>query len=866
MKTFYLIDGHAQIFRAYYAPFRPLTSPTGEPTKAVFVFTQMILNILREKRPDYLAVTLDFGDDTTLRKEFYPEYKANRDESPEDLSPQIRRIEEILHAMNIPVYSERGYEADDLIATTASRLSDEDLELFIVSKDKDLHQVLTDKIKLWDPQTDRSLDASTLLEEKGYAPDQAVEIQTLTGDSTDNVPGVPGIGPKKALQLIQKYGTANDVYEHAHELTPKMRQNVLDSKNVIELSRKLVTLDQNVDFPFELEHCAAKRIQTDGLPPIFEELGFRRLLDLVDAPTEGGGGRRGETSGGKDREDASPPRSRSVEGDYSTVDTPEKLEEFLTLLRDQPRFAIDTETTSVHPVDCELIGLSFSWKEGTGWYLPLRSNTGPTLDVESTLDALRPMLEDPAIEKFGQNIKYDWVVLRVAGVRLRGIAFDSMVASYLACPERRGHSMDALAGDLLGLDPVPISELIGTGKKQISMLDADAEKLAHYASEDADVTWRLREALAPRLEESALESLFHEVELPLVEVLGSMEYYGVRIDSDRLRAFGATLASRLDDLRAAIHAAAGREFNVDSPKQLAEILFDEIGLRVVKKTKTSRSTDASVLETLRDETEHPVPSLVLEYRELNKLKNTYVDVLPAMVSPRTGRLHASFNQTVAATGRLSSSDPNLQNIPIRTELGREIRRAFVPQSPDRVLIAADYSQIELRVLAHLSQDENLLEAFRSDQDIHAAVAAQIFGVGVDDVTSEQRARAKAVNFGIVYGQGAFGLSRSLKISRADAASFIDDYKAKYPGIVAFMDQCVAAAESEGLVTTMLGRHRLIPGNRLAQSRAAVARRAARDQYGRSRKRGGHDQSGHGPPVPPHRERAAGSSHAHPGAR
>ncbi len=803
MKIFYLIDGHAQIFRAYYAPFGQLNAPSGEPTKATHSFTQMILNLLRDEKPDYLAVALDHGDESTERKKRYPEYKANRERAPEDFGPQVDRIVEILGAFGVPMFEIPGQEADDIIATIATRLADEDVELRIVSRDKDLHQVLSDKVKLWDPMRIELIDARFLKEKYGYTPEMAVEIQTLSGDSTDNVRGIPGVGPKKALGLIEKYGDVAGVLEHVDELTPKMRENFQKYRDILDETRYLVTLNRDVDLDFDLEACDTSRLQRERLLPIFEELGFRRLMESIGAAASEGNGDEGAAA------EAMAEAREAARGTFHHIDTAERFGVFLKQLREQNCFAVDSETTSLFPVDCDLIGLSFSWKEGEGWYLPLRSNTGSTLDLEPTLNALKPILEDPKIEKFGQNIKYDLVVLRSAGIELKGVAFDTMVASYLLNPERRGHGMDDLARDLLGYETIHIKDLIGTGKKQISMLDVDLEKLSDYAAEDADVTWRLYEFLAAKMRDSSVETLFRDVEMPLVEVLAEMELNGVAVDVDLMRSASERLGERIDSLSAKIHEAVGHEFSIDSPKQLAEVLFDEIGLRVIKKTKTSRSTDAGVLQTLAIETEHPLPRLVLEYRELTKLQRTYLLPLPGYVSPRTGRLHASFHQAVAATGRLSSSDPNLQNIPVRTEQGREIRRGFVA-GEGRALLTADYSQIELRILAHLSKDPGLVQAFQNDQDIHAFVAAAIAGVPIDEVTREQRSRAKAVNFGIIYGQGAFGLAQTLGISRNEASRFIVAYKKRYQGIVDFMETCIQQAEEKGWVSTMLGRQRPIP--------------------------------------------------------
>jgi len=806
VKTFYLVDGHAQIFRAYYAPFASvLSAPSGEPTKATYIFSQMVYGILRDQSPDYFAVALDHGDETTERRQFYPEYKANRDAAPEDLHPQCDRIEEILAVMDVPTFKIAGQEADDIIATIARLCVDDDIELRIVSKDKDLYQILTDKVKLWDPSKDVLFDPAALEEKMGFTPEQSIDIQTLTGDSTDNVPGVPGIGPKKAAALIQKYGSVEEIVKHVDELTPKMRENVSNHGDTFDLTRRLVTLNQEVEVDFDLEKCARGNIAFEKARPIFEELGFKRLLEQLDQ--EGG-----TSSGSMSTGEIAPPRPKKekVPTTYRLVRDEATLEEFLGELRAQKRFAVDTETTSLRPVDCDLVGLSFSWKAHEGWYVAIRSSTAETLDPEATLEKLRPILEDPSIEKIGQNIKYDQVALKSAGIELAGVSFDTMVASFLLDPGRRSHGMDALAQEVLGHETISITELIGKGKKQKSMLDVDLEQLGEYACEDADITWQLYEAFEERMSKDDVQKLFLEVEMPLVDVLANMEATGVTLDTEILETTKTRLSERIDELTKQIHETAGRAFTIDSPKQLAEILFDEQGLRVVKKTKTGRSTDASVLQTLAAETAHPLPNFVLEYRELTKLLGTYVGPLPQLISPRTGRVHASFNQTVAATGRLSSSDPNLQNIPVRTEQGREIRKAFVPSGDGRVLITADYSQIELRILAHLSKDPALIEAFETDQDIHAFVAAQIQDIEPSEVSKEDRSRAKAVNFGIIYGQGAFGLARNLGISRTEASDFIRDYKERYPGIPRFMDECVQEAEETGHVTTMLGRRRPIP--------------------------------------------------------
>jgi DNA polymerase-1 len=816
-KTLYLIDGHSQIFRAYYAPFYLRLSPSGEPIKATFIFTQMVLAILRDRKPDYLAMALDVSDSTTQRAAVYSDYKANREKTPEDLPPQVARIEQIVEILGIPIYQLAGFEADDVIATIAARAASRDLEVRIVSRDKDLYQLITGHVKLWDPVKDELIDAEALEKSLGFRPEEAIEIQTLMGDNVDNIPGIPGVGLKTAVQLIKKYGSAEAVVAHASELTPKLRENVRAFSGSLDVTRKLVTLDREAPVEFDLEASRVKPVPLQKLRPIFEELGFRRLLEQLDSREAEEQAKKLPLALPKDegaslvqdelRFDGRGDLTSTEPGHYTLVDTGPAFDDFLAALSRQPMFALDTEATTLRPVDGDLVGLSFSWKAGEGYYLPVRSRQGNTLDVERTLGRLKPILEDPAIKKYGQNIKFDREVLRAAGIDLQGIAFDSMVASYLLRPEERGHDLSTLAAELIGHRKITIGDLVGKGKSQISLLDVDTRRVADYSGEDADMTWRLWKHLAPEIDASPMKSLYYEVELPLVEVLADMELEGIRIDRELLKSISRTLRHEIDELKGQIYKAAGREFTIDSPKQLAEVLFDEQKLRSVRKTKTSRSTDAEVLETLMVETAHPLPRLMLDYRELTKLCGTYVDPLPELISGRTGRLHASFHQAVAATGRLSSSDPNIQNIPIRSQQGREIRKAFVPRDREHVLITADYSQIELRILAHLSNDEALMEAFREDRDIHAFVAAQVAGVPIGEVTKEQRSKAKAINFGIIYGQGAFGLARSLGIPQRDAAAFIAAYKKRYPGIVRFMGECVRQAETTGRVSTILGRQR-----------------------------------------------------------
>lgn len=837
-QTCYLIDGHSQIYRAYYAPFGNLSSPTGEPTRATHVFFQLLLNMIRDRKPDYVVMVLD-GDESKLeRKKIYPEYKAHREPPPEDLPVQERRIIAILNAIGMPIIQREGCEADDVIATLARRLAHQGLHVFLVSRDKDLDQVLSDHISLYDPLKDEVVTPDRLFETKGWRPEQAVDAQTLIGDSVDNVPGVPGIGPKTAAKLIQKYGSAAGVVAHAHELSPKQRENVLAFAPLMERTRQLVTLNPEIPLDFDLSAAAVGRLRWSAARPIFEELGFKRLPEqlpkdgdeaaaapaaLAGAPPPAA--ETGDQAGAGVELDFPPaapaapvaPRFAALaarlrepdRGDWRLVNTPEAFEALVADLERQHEFALDTETTGVDPTRADLVGISLSWEVGRGWYIPVRTMYGDALPLEHVRARLAPLLADPRTRKVGHNIKYDLIVLRNAGMPVAGPIFDTMIAAFVLDPARMSYGMDSLVAGLLGHTMIPITDLIGKGRDQLRMDQVPVAHVAEYAAEDADYTWRMKELFEPQLGPSGVEELFLETEMPLVSVLTEMEFNGVRIDVDYLRSLSHEMAARAEQLQSQVYALVGAEFNLDSPKQLAELLFDRLGFRVIRHTRTARSTDAETLETLAAETQHPALKLILEYRELQKLRGTYVDALPAAINPRTGRVHTSYHQTGAITGRLSSSEPNLQNIPIRTELGRQIRRAFVPRTPDELLVVADYSQVELRILAHYSQDEQLLRAFQEDQDIHAFVAAQVHGVPQSAVTREMRGRAKAVNFGIIYGQTAFGLARTTGMSRTEAQQFIDNYFRRYPRVKEFISECIETARRDGAVRTILNRRRPI---------------------------------------------------------
>jgi DNA polymerase-1 len=837
-KTVWVIDGHSLIHQVFHA-LPEMTSPRGEPVGAVFGFTRDLIYLLEEKKPDYLFCAFDMPG-KTFRHEMYDQYKIHRPEMDMDLVPQIASIRRVLEVLGIPALGVEGYEADDILATVA-RVADElGGECFLVTSDKDCRQLITDRVKVYSIRKNQVIDRAALKEEWGIAPEQVVDFQALVGDSVDNVPGVPLIGPKYARQLLEQYGTLEAVLDHAREVPgAKRKENLINHRQQALLSRALVRLRADVPVPIPWS-VRAGGINRSAALTLFREFGFRTLSHKVDALAGTLALAEGtDSTGHPERSEGSPADQELSSGSfavlrmattgpitkaertmyprptYHLVDTPDAFDAFLAELKKQELISLDTETTHFLPRWAELVGLAFSWNESEAWYLPVRSPAGQRhLDLQATLEALRGVLEDPAIKKIGQNLKYDIIVLRAAGVNLAGTEFDTMLASYLLEAGRRNHNLDDLAWDYLGHTTIKISDLIGSGKKQKRMDEVPVVQVADYAGEDALLPVRLRPILAKKLEENELAGLFTKVELPLIDVLVEMEYTGVKIDVVRLARLSEKYSQRLGALEREIHSLAGRRFNIASPKQLQAVLFDQLRLPVLKRTaKTGPSTDADVLDELARMNVHPLPAKLLEYRQYSKLKSTYVDALPALVHPATGRVHASFNQVVAATGRLSSSDPNLQNIPVRTEIGREIRSAFVPGEEGWTLLAADYSQIELRILAHFCGDERLCEAFARDEDIHARVASQVNNVLLEQVTPEMRRQAKAVNFGVIYGQSAFGLARALGIPQEAAARFINEYFAGYPGIEEFLEQVLAECARTGYVKTILGRRRAIQGVR-----------------------------------------------------
>lgn len=798
-KTLYLIDGHAQIYRAFYA-VEGLAAPDGRPSGAIFQFTRMLIHLIRDQKPDYLAAVFD-SPGKTFRHEMFKEYKAHRKPTPPELTQQIAPIQEIVRHYRIPVFAREGFEADDIIGSLAKRAQDTGVEVVIVSGDKDLGQILGPHVRLYDPKKNHFTTAEEFTQENGFPPEKLPDLMGLWGDAADNIPGIEGIGQKIGRELICKYGTLEDLLDRAGEIKGKRGEALLKGRDIALLSKKLATIDTEMAVDLDFERL---RLQTPDIPAlreIFEDYGFRNLLKEIEHDTP------------------APHRER----DYQIIDTPEKFDAFMKALKDVAHFAVDTETTSEDPMLAELVGISISWGAHSAFYLPFKGPEGEaTLNIKE-LEWLRPVLEDGSVTKVGQNAKYDAIVLGRAGIKLNGVVFDTMIASSLTATHLRGNDLDTLAQRYLGMTKIPTKEIIGSGQKQITMAQAPVQKVGEYACEDADATFQLEGALRQKMGDDELR-LMQEIELPLSRVLQRMQETGIRLDAQILGRQSLELEKLLDLLTAQIYQLAGREFNIASPQQLQEIFFRDMGLPVIRKTKTGASTDEGVLTELAA-MGHELPQRVLEYRQYAKLKNTYIDALPRMLHPKTGRIHTTFSQTTTATGRLSSSNPNLQNIPVRTEKGRAIRAAFIPEAGWR-LLAADYSQVELRMLAHFSGDPVLCRAFAEGRDIHKVAAANIHGVLEEEVTPEQRYAAKAVNFGIIYGQTAHGLSQTTDMNRNEAQLFIDTYFEEFPRVKDFIQETIERAHELGGMRTMLGRWREIP--ELKSSKKQLQERAERE--------------------------------------
>jgi len=799
-----LIDGHALVYRAYFALPSTMATAKGELTNAVFGFASMLLNVLRDEEPDYLAVTFDLG--RTFRHDDYAEYKANRAEMPDDLRVQFGRIYELLAAMDIPTYSAEGYEADDVLAALAQQAEAEGVDTLIVTGDTDTFQLIGPHVRVLTPRRSfgdtMTYDEDGVRERYGLEPRQLIDYKALVGDTSDNVPGVRGVGAKTATKLLQAYGSVEAIYDHLEEVSsPRFRSALEKGRDEAFLSKHLVTIVTDLPVSLDLEACQVEQINREQIVDLFRELEFRALLDRVTPAARPGSPAQLSLFG-----EQAPAPTREV-GDYQIVDSVAALEAMAAELGQGEAVVVDVESTSTDPMAAKLVGLAITAQEGKGYYVVVGHRDAANLQLEKVGRVLAPLLQDPAIPKYAHNANYDLTVLAEHGLDVTPVACDTMIAEWLLNPGSRNLGLKNLAWNRLGIEMTPISQLIGSGKKQITMDRVAVEKAAPYACADVDMTLRLASQLLPELQEKELWPLYSEVEMPLVPVIVDMQRAGVKLDVETLTRMSRQLGERLGELQTEIEAYVGRAININSTQQLSVVLFDEMDLALpwMRRGKSGHySTAADVLEKIRDK--HPVVELILEHRQLSKLKGTYVDALPALVNPRTGRVHTSYNQTGSVTGRFSSSNPNLQNIPIRTEQGREIRRAFVAEE-GWLLLAADYSQVELRVLAHISGDPTMLDAFARGEDIHASTAAAIYDVPLDEVTSDQRRVAKMTNFAISYGVTGFGLAERTGLDPKDAEAFIQTYFETYPRVKEYIDRTHEQARDQGYVETLLGRRR-----------------------------------------------------------
>ena len=784
-KKLVLVDGSSYLYRAYHA-MPDLTTSSGETTGAIYGVINMLRRQLKEHPSDYLVVVFD-APGKTFRDDIYPDYKSNRPPMPDDLRAQIAPTHDVIQAMGIPLLSVSAVEADDVIGTLSTTASAMSIDTDIMSGDKDLAQLVGKRVRLIDSMKGETYDTAGIKSRFGVAPEQIVDYLTLVGDAVDNVPGVPKVGPKTATRWLETYRTLDNLVAHAEDIKGKVGDNLRQFLEQLPVSRQLVTIKTDVELDVTPKDLIQSAPDEDRLRALFSRLEFKTWL------SELGGTNTADT--------------QSPEVNYTIILDEKSLRQWIKRLSKAGVFSLDTETTSLDTLCAELVGISFTDHAGEGAYLPLAHDyVGAPLQVslKDALTCLRPLLEDSKIGKIGQNLKYDRSVLQNYGIDLKGIRFDTMLESYVLNSTGSRHDMNTLALKYLGYQVVKYEEVAGSGKSQVSFSQVDVERAGHYAAEDADIAMRLHEKIYPQLQlEPALCSVLETIEIPLVSVLSRVERNGVRVDCDMLSNHSIELGERIAQIEKKAHAAAGVAFNIASPRQIQEVLFEKLDLPIISKTpKGQPSTAEHVLQELAED--HKLPRLILEYRSLSKLKSTYTDKLPELVSPLTGRVHTSYHQAAVATGRLSSSNPNLQNIPVRTEEGRRIRQAFIPD-PGHVLVAADYSQIELRIMAHLSADEGLLSAFANDADIHRATAAEVFSIKPSKVTDDQRRSAKAINFGLIYGMSAFGLGKQLGIGRIEAQDYIDRYFSRYPGVQAFMENTRVQAREQRFVETVFGR-------------------------------------------------------------
>lgn len=836
-KKLFLLDAYALIYRAHFAFSKsPRINSKGLNTSAVLGFTNTLLEVLKKEKPSHIAVIFDTSAPTHRHVEFEA-YKAQREAMPEDLSKAIPYIYRLLEALNIAAIESDGFEADDIIGTLAKMAEKNDFTTYMMTPDKDFGQLVSEKIFIYKParlgngvEIMGPAEVCKRWEIKNV--NQLIDILGLMGDASDNIPGIPGVGEKTAIKWVKEFGSLEKLLENTGTLKDKIKEKVETHRELAIQSKRLATIIIDAPVQFDEEVLRCKELDREKVKLLFAELEFRRLAatllgeelpsDTLPENTNGEEGASKKTkagqidifgnTGGAIEEAEAPAEEKifqtidTVPHTYFLADTAEKRKELIDSLSKLQQFCFDTETTGLNTLTAELVGFSFSWKSKEGWYVPVPADQ---TEAQKIVDEFKPLFENASITKIGQNIKYDLSVLKRYGVEIKGTMFDTMIAHYLLNPDMR-HGMDVLAETYLNYSPVSIETLIGKkGKAQLSMRDVPLEKIAAYAAEDADVTWQLMEIFSPQLKEANAQKLFDEVEMPLVPVLAAMEREGIAIDTETLKKYSAQLEGEIITIDEEIQKLAGTPFNISSPKQVGDILFEVLKIaEKPKKTKTGQyATGEDILQKLIKK--HPIVEKILEYREMVKLKNTYIDTLPEMVNEKTGRIHTSYNQVVAATGRLSSDNPNLQNIPVRSERGREIRKAFIPRDANHVLMSADYSQIELRIVASICGDKNMCDAFREGKDIHTATAARVYGVPESEVTKDMRYKAKSVNFGIIYGQGAFGLAENLNISRGEAKELIENYFREYAGVKKYMDDTINFAREVGYVQTLLGRRRYL---------------------------------------------------------
>lgn len=777
--NFYLIDGNSYIYRAYYA-IKDLSNSKGLPTNAIYGFTNMLLKIIREKKPDGIIVSFD-SPVPTERHRIYKEYKAHRPEAPGDLIEQIPHIRRIISSFHIPIFEFPGYEADDILGTIAKKTASEGADVFIVTGDKDMLQLVDDRVKVYDPMKDKVLDEKFVREKFGVGPERITEFMALTGDAVDNIPGIKGVGEKTARELLTEFESLEELLSNTHKIRKeKLRMLVSQNADIVRLSRKLTTLDTSMPIEMHTEDFLLKEPDWPSLLSLFREFEFVSLMKLI-------------------------PSEASGQISCETILSKERLREIVPLIKGEVAF--DTETTSRNPVTANLVGMSLCTGKGHAFYIPvahLYPGAPEQIKKKDLLEILSPILEDEKIPKIGHNLKYDTMILRQDNIQVKSVFYDTMISAYLMNPNKPNHSLEEVALEYLSYRKKTFPEVLD---KKKSFAEVPLNEAASYACDDAHLSYELKEILFSKLRENDLEELYFRIEMPLIHVLADMELTGVKVDTEKLGEFSKELERDLDGITRRIFFLAGEEFNINSPKQMSRVLFQSLGFQPGKKTKTGFSTEMGVLEELAET--HELPREILNYRSLNKLKTTYIDVLPALINPATGRVHTSFNQAATATGRLSSSEPNLQNIPVKGEWGRRIRETFIAEE-NNLLISADYSQIELRILAHLSNDEGLINAFRNELDIHTRTACEIFGIPAERVTPDIRRIAKTVNFGVIYGISPFGLSETLSISRDEAKKYIEQYFQRHPGVKSYIERSLDEARKKGYVSTLFGRRRAVP--------------------------------------------------------